>query len=278
MHAGLVARPRRHRRDDGRRPPEPAGGHPEARRGGRGGLRRRERPARGAARLVGPDAPVAADQRDAAPLHGRRHLRLRLRVQRLPPRRGRADARRDRQAEVHEGARPLRRRDASSRSTSATRRAQGASRYSPLRLTRLALHVLAGFWPQPIQRAGVVLGVVCSLASLALGIYGLVYWIDEVELPRPALRSAPLVVAVLGVQGFILALVGEYLGRIQRDVEHRPLYLDRSRSCERSASSSPAAPGSSRRTSSATCSSDTVTRSSRSTRSPTRATSRTSPT
>ena len=33
---------------------------------------------------------------------------------------------------------------------------------------------------------------------------------------------------VLGVQGFILALVGEYLGRIQRDVEQRPLYaIDR---------------------------------------------------
>jgi hypothetical protein len=29
---------------------------------------------------------------------------------------------------------------------------------------------------------------------------------------------------VLAVQGFILALVGEYLGRIQRDVEGRPLY------------------------------------------------------
>jgi hypothetical protein len=29
---------------------------------------------------------------------------------------------------------------------------------------------------------------------------------------------------VLGVQGFILALIGEYLGRIQRDVEGRPLY------------------------------------------------------
>ena len=29
---------------------------------------------------------------------------------------------------------------------------------------------------------------------------------------------------VLGIQGFILALIGEYLGRIQRDVEGRPLY------------------------------------------------------
>jgi undecaprenyl-phosphate 4-deoxy-4-formamido-L-arabinose transferase len=101
---------------------------------------------------------------------------------------------------------------------------QGASRYSPLRLTRIALHVLAGFWPQPIQTAGVVLGTVCSLASLALGVYGLVYWISESDFPGPLLLGA-LVVAVLGVQGFILALVGEHLGRIQRVVEHRPLYL-----------------------------------------------------
>ena len=101
---------------------------------------------------------------------------------------------------------------------------QGASRYSPLRLTRLALHVLAGFWPQPIQTAGIVLGTVCTLASAALGIYGLVYWLTHGDFPGPLLLGA-LVVCVLGVQGFILALVGEYLGRIQRVVEHRPLYL-----------------------------------------------------
>jgi undecaprenyl-phosphate 4-deoxy-4-formamido-L-arabinose transferase len=35
---------------------------------------------------------------------------------------------------------------------------RGRSRYSPLRLTRLALHVLAGFWPQPIQWIGMLLG------------------------------------------------------------------------------------------------------------------------
>ena len=54
------ARARRDRRDDGRRPAEPARGHPEARRGGRGRLRRRQRPPRRAPRLVGPDAAVAA--------------------------------------------------------------------------------------------------------------------------------------------------------------------------------------------------------------------------
>ncbi|RDI74249.1 Glycosyltransferases involved in cell wall biogenesis [Gaiella occulta] len=100
---------------------------------------------------------------------------------------------------------------------------QGASRYSPLRLTRLALHVLAGFWPQPIQWAGVILGFTCSLAAAALGAYGVVYWIGESDFPGPLFLGAA-VIFVLGVQGFVLALVGEYLGRIQREVEGRPLY------------------------------------------------------
>jgi undecaprenyl-phosphate 4-deoxy-4-formamido-L-arabinose transferase len=100
---------------------------------------------------------------------------------------------------------------------------QGSSRYSPLRLTRTALHVLAGFWPQPIQWIGVILGVVCSLAAFALGLYGVAYWIGEDDFPGPLFGGAAIVF-VLGIQGFILALVGEYLGRIQRDVEGRPLY------------------------------------------------------
>jgi undecaprenyl-phosphate 4-deoxy-4-formamido-L-arabinose transferase len=99
----------------------------------------------------------------------------------------------------------------------------GASRYSPLRLTRLALHVLAGFWPQPIQWAGVVLGFVCAFAATVLGVYGVAYWISTSNFPGPLFLGAA-VIFVLGVQGFVLALVGEYLGRIQREVEKRPLY------------------------------------------------------
>src|SRR3954462_15518597 len=103
----------------------------------------------------------------------------------------------------------------------------GASRYSPFRLFRLALHVLAGFWPQPIQWVGVALGVVCTLLATALGAYGIVYWIDRTNFPGP-LFGGVAVLFVLGIQGFILALVGEYLGRIQREVEGRPLYtIDR---------------------------------------------------
>src|SRR5437868_7825751 len=101
---------------------------------------------------------------------------------------------------------------------------QGASRYSPLRLTRLALHVLAGFWPQPIQWIGVGLGVVCSLVALGLGAYGVEFWIAHSNFPGP-LFGGVAVLFVLGIQGFILALVGEYLARIHREVEGRPLYV-----------------------------------------------------
>jgi len=97
------------------------------------------------------------------------------------------------------------------------------SRYSPLRLTRVALHVLAGFWPQPIQWFRLLMGIVCTLAAMALGIYGLVFWVTKPNFPGP-LFGGTLIVFILGVQGFILALVGEYLGRIQRQVEGRPLY------------------------------------------------------
>jgi undecaprenyl-phosphate 4-deoxy-4-formamido-L-arabinose transferase len=104
---------------------------------------------------------------------------------------------------------------------------RGSSRYTPLRLTRLALHVVAGFWPQPIQWIGIALGTLCTLAALVLGVYGVGYWIAESDFPGPLFGGVG-VIFVLGVQGFILALIGEYLARIQRDVEGRPLYtIDR---------------------------------------------------
>ena len=150
-------------------------------------------------------------------------LRLRLRLQRLPARGGRAGAR------SRSASRSSRRRSCSrparawSRSTSATPRAPDSSRYSPFRLVRTALHVLAGFWPQPIQWIGLALGTICTLGAAALGCYGIVYWIDRSNFPGP-LFGGVAILFVLGVQGFILALVGEYLGRIQRDVSGRPLY------------------------------------------------------
>jgi undecaprenyl-phosphate 4-deoxy-4-formamido-L-arabinose transferase len=103
----------------------------------------------------------------------------------------------------------------------------GPSRYSPLRLTRLALHVLAGFWPRPIQLAGLAIGALCTLLATVLGVYALWWWVDHADFPGPLLLGVAVLV-VLGIQGFILALIGEYLARIQRDVGGRPLYtIDR---------------------------------------------------
>jgi hypothetical protein len=97
------------------------------------------------------------------------------------------------------------------------------SRYSPVRLVQLALHVVAGFWPQPVQWIGVTLGLVCTLASAAIWVYGMVYWVVTSNFPGPLFAGAGIVL-VLGIQGFVLALIGESLGRVQRDVEGRPLY------------------------------------------------------
>src|SRR5918997_391285 len=109
----------------------------------------------------------------------------------------------------------------------------GRSRYTWPGLVRVALHVIAGFWPQPIQWAGMAVWVVSSLLGVAAGVWGIVAWIVRDDFPGQ-LFLATLVLAILGIQGLIFALVGEYLGRLQRDVEGRPLYtvdrdLDRRR-------------------------------------------------
>ena len=72
-----------------------------------------------------------------------------------------------------------------------------------------------------------MLGFVCTLVATVLGLYAAVYWIGNSDFPGPLLLGAAVIFA-LGVQGFVLALVGEYLARIQREVEGRPLYaIDR---------------------------------------------------
>jgi glycosyltransferase involved in cell wall biosynthesis len=101
------------------------------------------------------------------------------------------------------------------------------SRYSVIALIKLALHVLTGFWAQLVQWMGAALGVLGILTSLVVGIWGLVYWIRYDNFPGPLLLGG-LVLFVLGLQGFVMAVLGENLQRIQRDVEQRPLYyIDR---------------------------------------------------
>jgi glycosyltransferase involved in cell wall biosynthesis len=97
------------------------------------------------------------------------------------------------------------------------------SRYGMVSLVKLALHVLTGFWAQLVQWLGTILGVLGILTALGVGCWGLVYWITHGNFPCPLFLGG-LVLFVLGLQGFLMAVVGENLQRIQRDVEGRPLY------------------------------------------------------
>ena len=97
------------------------------------------------------------------------------------------------------------------------------SRYGVVSLVKLALHVLTGFWAQLVQWLGTVLGVLGILTALGVGCWGVVYWIGNGNFPGPLFLGG-LVLFVLGLQGFLMAVVGENLQRIQRDVEGRPLY------------------------------------------------------
>jgi glycosyltransferase involved in cell wall biosynthesis len=97
------------------------------------------------------------------------------------------------------------------------------SRYGMVSLVKLALHVLTGFWAQLVQWLGTVLGVLGILTALGVGCWGIVYWIGNGNFPGPLFLGG-LVLFVLGLQGFLMAVVGENLQRIQRDVEGRPLY------------------------------------------------------
>jgi undecaprenyl-phosphate 4-deoxy-4-formamido-L-arabinose transferase len=102
-----------------------------------------------------------------------------------------------------------------------------SSRYSLIKLIKLALHVLTGFWAQMVQWVGAVLAILGILTSVVVGIWGLIYWIRHHNFPGPLFLGG-LVLFVLGLQGFLMAVLGEYLQRIQRDVEQRPIYyIDR---------------------------------------------------
>ncbi len=101
------------------------------------------------------------------------------------------------------------------------------SRYGGFKLVKLALHVLTGFWAQMVQWVGAVLAIGGILTSVVVGAWGLVYWIRHGNFPGPLLLGG-LVLFVLGLQGFLMAVLGEHLSRIQRDIEQRPIYyIDR---------------------------------------------------
>ena len=103
-------------------------------------------------------------------------------------------------------------------------RAHGASKYNYWNLWNFALSGIVSFSTFPI-RAGIYLGL--TVASLSF-LFGLWVIFKTVIIGVDVPGYASLLVAVLfmgGVQLFFLGLLGEYIGRIYKEVKNRPLYF-----------------------------------------------------
>jgi dolichol-phosphate mannosyltransferase len=102
-------------------------------------------------------------------------------------------------------------------------RAAGETKYPLSKMIRFALDALTGFSSAPLKLAS-HFGLLLSLGSLLIVLYILYAFIAGRSIP--GWTSLMLVVVVLGaVQMFVLAMMGEYIGRLYSQAKQRPLYI-----------------------------------------------------
>jgi dolichol-phosphate mannosyltransferase len=98
----------------------------------------------------------------------------------------------------------------------------GETKYPLKKMVRFAFDALTGFSSAPLKLASHA-GLWLSLGSLLLIVYIAYAWITGHSIQ--GWTSLMLVVVVLGaVQMFVLALMGEYIGRLYNESKRRPLY------------------------------------------------------
>jgi dolichol-phosphate mannosyltransferase len=99
----------------------------------------------------------------------------------------------------------------------------GESKYPLSKMLRFALDALTGFSSAPLKLASHA-GLALSAGSVLIVLYILYAWIAGRNIQ--GWTSLMLVVVVLGaVQMFVLALRGEYIGRLYNESKRRPLYI-----------------------------------------------------
>lgn len=99
----------------------------------------------------------------------------------------------------------------------------GSTKYPLKKMMRFALDALTGFSSAPLKLATHV-GLALSIGSIVLIAYIAYAWLvgDNIQ----GWTSLMLVVLVIGaVQMFVLALMGEYIGRLYNEAKGRPLYI-----------------------------------------------------
>jgi dolichol-phosphate mannosyltransferase len=99
----------------------------------------------------------------------------------------------------------------------------GATKYPFGKMLRFALDALTGFSSAPLKLASHA-GLLLAGGSVLLILYIAYAWIAGRSIQ--GWTSLMLVVVVLGaVQMFVLALMGEYIGRLYNEAKRRPLYV-----------------------------------------------------
>ena len=99
----------------------------------------------------------------------------------------------------------------------------GKTKYPLKKMMRFALDALTGFSSAPLKLASHV-GMALSIGSILLILYIAYAWAAGRNIQ--GWTSLMLVVVVIGaVQMFVLALMGEYIGRLYNEAKGRPLYI-----------------------------------------------------
>jgi glycosyltransferase involved in cell wall biosynthesis len=99
----------------------------------------------------------------------------------------------------------------------------GETKYPLRKMLRFAFDALTGFSSAPLKLASHA-GLALSLGSVILILYIAWAWIAGRSIQ--GWTSLMLIVVVLGaVQMFVLALLGEYIGRLYNEAKRRPLYI-----------------------------------------------------
>jgi polyisoprenyl-phosphate glycosyltransferase len=99
----------------------------------------------------------------------------------------------------------------------------GTTKYPLGKMLRFALDALTGFSSAPLKLASHA-GLALSVGSVLLIAYIAYAWSAGRNVP--GWTSLMLIVVVLGaVQMFVLALLGEYIGRLYNEAKRRPLYI-----------------------------------------------------
>ena len=99
----------------------------------------------------------------------------------------------------------------------------GETKYPFRTMVRFALDALTGFSSAPLKLASHV-GLALSIGSVILILYIAYAWTAGRNVP--GWTSLMLIVVIIGaVQMFVLALMGEYIGRLYNEAKRRPLYV-----------------------------------------------------